>query len=88
VISALLLIYLIMLIARAIMDVVLTLNRSFRPTGALVLVFESVYTVTEPPLRLLRRFIPPLRVGSVPIDLGFMLLFIVILVLRGVASGL
>jgi YggT family protein len=72
----------LLLIARWIIDLVLILSRSFRPTGPLVLLFEIVYTATDPPLRFIRRFIPPLRVGSVALDLGFLLLFIVIIVLQ------
>jgi YggT family protein len=81
-------VYLLLLIARWIIDLVLVLGRSFRPTGPLVLVFETVYTATDPPLRLIRRFIPPLRVGSVALDLGFLLLFLVIIVLRSYAQRL
>jgi YggT family protein len=77
-----------LLIARAVIDLVLSLSRTFRPTGGLVLAFEVVYTATDPPLRFIRRFIPPLRVGSVAFDLGFLLLFIVILVLQGYAKRL
>jgi YggT family protein len=81
-------VYLLLLIARWIIDLVLVLARSFRPTGPLVLVFEAVYTATDPPLRFIRRFIPPLRVGSVALDLGFLLLFLVIIVLRSYAQRL
>ncbi|WP_322762242.1 YggT family protein [Frankia sp. Cr2] len=87
-ISALLLVYLLLLIARAVIDLVLSLSHTFRPAGVLVLVFESVYTVTDPPLRFVRRFIPLLRVGSVAFDLGFLLILIVIMVLRRLADGL
>ncbi|WP_131747395.1 YggT family protein [Frankia sp. Cppng1_Ct_nod] len=87
-ISALLLVYFLLLIARWAMDLVLALSHTFRPTGVLVLLFESVYTVTDPPLRFVRRFIPPLRVGSVAFDLGFLLILILIWVLRGLADGL
>lgn len=87
-ISALLLVYLLLLIARAVIDLVLSLNHTFRPAGVLVLVFETVYTVTDPPLRFVRRFIPLLRVGSVAFDLGFLLILIVIMVLRRLADGL
>jgi YggT family protein len=66
---------------------VLSVSRSFRPTGALVVVFEVVYTLTDPPLRLLRRVIPPLRVGNVAFDLGFLLLFIAIVVVRGILAN-
>ncbi|ABW14449.1 YggT family protein [Frankia sp. Mgl5] len=80
--------YLLLLIARWVIDLVLALSGSFRPTGPLVLLFEIVYTATDPPLRLIRRFIPPLRVGSVALDLGFLLLFIVIVVLQSYAQRL
>jgi YggT family protein len=66
---------------------VLSVSRSFRPTGALVVLFEVVYTLTDPPLRLLRRVIPPLRVGNVAFDLGFLLLFIAIVVVRGILAN-
>jgi YggT family protein len=51
-------------------------SRGFRPTGAVLVVFEVVFTVTDPPMRFLRRFIPPLRLGGIAIDLSFLLLFI------------
>jgi YggT family protein len=71
-----------------VIDLLLSLSHAFRPTGALVLVFETVYTLTDPPLKFVRRFIPPLRVGSVAFDLGFLLILIVIMVLRRLADGL
>jgi YggT family protein len=52
-------------------------SRGFRPTGPLLVVFEVVFTITDPPMRFLRRFIPPLRLGGIAIDLSFLLLFIV-----------
>jgi YggT family protein len=51
-------------------------SRNFRPSGALLVVFEIVFTITDPPMRFLRRFIPPLRLGGIAIDLSFLLLFI------------
>jgi YggT family protein len=83
-----LLVYLLLLIARAVIDLLQSVSRNFRPTGPWVVLCEVVYTATDPPLRLLRRFIPPLRVGSVSFDLGFLLLFIVIVVLRSYATRL
>ncbi len=52
------------------------------------MIVEFVYTVTDPPLRFLRRILPPLRVGGASIDLGFVVLLLVIFVLRGYAQGL
>lgn len=67
-----------MLIGRFIIDWIMVLSRTFRPTGPLIIVFEAIYTVTDPPLRLLRRVIPPLRIGGFALDLAFILLFIVV----------
>lgn len=67
-----------LLVARVILDIVMSLNRGFHPTGPVLVLVEIAYTVTDPPLRLLRRFIPPLRIGSIALDLGFLLLFVVV----------
>jgi YggT family protein len=63
-------------------------SRSFRPTGALLVLFEIVFTITDPPMRFLRRFIPPLRLGGIAIDLSFLLLFILTQVAINYASRL
>ena len=76
VLVTLLWIFLILLFARFIIDLVMAFSRGFRPTGALLVVFEIVFTITDPPMRFLRRFIPPLRLGGIAIDLSFLLLFI------------
>ena len=59
--------------------------REWRPKGIVLVLAEAIYTVTDPPLKFLRRFIPPLRLGMVAMDLSFMVLFIVILILLEVA---
>jgi YggT family protein len=63
-------------------------SRGFRPTGALLVIFEIVFTITDPPMRFLRRFIPPLRLGGIAIDLSFLLLFILTQVAINYASRL
>jgi YggT family protein len=60
--------------------------RSWRPTGIVAAVLEIAFTVTDPPLRALRRVLPPLRLGSVAIDLAFIVVFIVAYVLISVVS--
>jgi YggT family protein len=67
-----------MLIGRFVISWIMVLSRNFRPTGPLIVVFEIIYTVTDPPLRLLGRIIPPLRIGGFALDLGFILLFILV----------
>ncbi|MER7754013.1 YggT family protein [Kitasatospora sp. NPDC097643] len=74
-------VFLVFLLARLVMDWVFQFARSWRPGKAMVLVLEATYTVTDPPLKLLRRFIPPLRFGGVALDLSFFVLMIIVYVL-------
>lgn len=68
--------YLLVLLARFVFDLVQMLSQGWTPKGPLLLVAEAVYTLTDPPLKLLRRIIPPLRVGGVALDLSFLVLLI------------
>ena len=78
-------IYLVLLIGRMIFGWVQVFAREWRPKGIVLVLAEAIYTVTDPPLKFLRRFIPPLRLGMVALDLSFMVLFIVVLILLEVA---
>ena len=80
--------YWLVLIGRLILDFVQIFARSWQPRGPLLLVAEAIYTVTDPPLRLLRRFIPPLRLGGVQFDLAFLILIIAVQILINVALAL
>jgi len=73
-------IYLLILIGRMIFSWIQMFARSWSPRGIVLLIAESIYTVTDPPLKFLRRYIPTLRIGTVAMDLSFMVLFIVILI--------
>ena len=66
--------FLIVLLVRMVFDWVQTLAREWRPRGVVLIVAEAVYTITDPPLRALRRLIPPLTLGSIRLDLAFMVL--------------
>ena len=74
-------IYLVLLIGRLIISWIQQFSRSWRPSGIVLVIAEAIYTATDPPLRFLRRYIPTVRLGSVALDLSFMLLFLVIIVL-------
>lgn len=79
--------YLVLLIGRMIFETVQAFARSWRPTGAVLVLAEVTYTATDPPLKFLRRFIPPLRLGTVAFDLSFTVLFIVVLILINVVGS-
>lgn len=80
--------YVIVLVGRVVFDWIRILAREWRPRGPVLLVAEPVYTLTEPPLRALRRVIPPLRLGAVSIDLSFMVLFFGVIILQVVLTSI
>jgi len=80
--------YLVLLIGRLIIDILQSYSRSWSPSGLLAGVAEVIFTVTDPPLRFLRRYLRPVRLGSVALDLSYTLLFLVIIVLLSVVSNL
>jgi YggT family protein len=82
-----LLVFFILLIARLVFDYVMMFARSWRPSGVAAVGLEVVYSVTDPPLKALRRVIPPLRLGNFSIDLGFMVLLFVVYVLMNVVNA-
>jgi len=78
IIQLILWLFLVLLIARLVFDYIQMFARSWRPSGPLLVVAELIYTVTDPPLRALRRVIPPLRIGQVSLDLSFLVLFVLV----------
>jgi len=76
------------MIARLIFDYIRIFARSWQPKGVVLLLAELVYTLTDPPLRFLRRFIPPLRLGGVSLDLSFLVLIIALQILLSFARRL
>ncbi len=75
--SLLLYVFLILLVARLVLDYVRVFARQWQPRGPLLVVAEVVFTATDPPLRMIRRFLPPLTVGGLRIDLAFIVLFLI-----------
>jgi len=80
--------YLLLLIGRLIIDMLQNYSRSWSPSGLLARVAEVIFTATDPPLRFLRRYLRPVRLGSVALDLSYTLLFLVIIVLLSVVTSL
>ena len=72
--------FLLALIIRLVFDWIQVFSRDWKPKGIVLVLAEAVYSVTDPPLRALRRVIPPLRLGSVQLDLAFTLLFLVTII--------
>ncbi|MEJ6555733.1 YggT family protein [Microbacterium esteraromaticum] len=73
--------YVLVLIVRLVLEYIPMFNRSWRPTGAGLVAAEIVYTITDPPIRFFRRLVPPLRIGSIALDFGFMLTMLSVFIL-------
>ena len=62
--------------------------RSWRPSGVILVLAEVIYTITDPPLKALRRVIPPLRIGGIALDLSFLVVIILVQILAYIALDL
>ncbi|GAB2668056.1 YggT family protein [Saccharopolyspora gloriosae] len=71
----------LLLTARIVIELVRVFARDWRPAGGVAIALESIYTVTDPPIRLLRRVIPTVRIGGVGLDLSIMVLLLVVFIL-------
>ena len=82
------LLYLLLLISRLVLEWIQSYAREYRPSGLVLVLFEVVYTLTDPPVLALRRLIPPLRIGAVALDLSLMILLVLGWILLRVLAGL
>ncbi|GAA4040689.1 MULTISPECIES: YggT family protein [Arthrobacter] len=78
-----LLLFLVTLIVRLVFDLVQMFARQWRPRGAALVTAHVVYSVTDPPLKRIRRLIPPLQLGGVSLDLAFLIVFIIVSIAMG-----
>ena len=81
VIGYVLYLYILVILARFVVEATRQFARSWRPAGVAAVGLEMVYVATDPPVKLLRRLIPPLQLGSIRLDLSIMILLLVILAL-------
>jgi YggT family protein len=84
----LLLIYFFAMWARFALDLVRTFNPRWRPAGGLLVASEVVLTITDPPIRAIRRALPPLRLGPVALDFGWTIVMLVVIILMSVTGYL
>ncbi len=81
-------IYILFLLARISLDWTRQFARAWRPAGVAAVGAELVYAATDPPIRLLRRLVPPLQLGTVSLDLSVIILLIALIAVRQVALTL
>ena len=76
------------LICRLVLDWIQALSREWRPRGPVLVVAEGIYSVTDPPLKFLRRLIPPLSLGTIRLDLAFLVLMLAVSLTLSVLQSL
>jgi YggT family protein len=81
ILNSLLQLFLFALLGRLILDYVRMFSQSWKPRGVILFIAEFVYGVTDPVMKVARRFIPPLRLGSVAVDLSFIIVFFAVQIL-------
>ncbi|HWS59210.1 MAG TPA: YggT family protein [Actinotalea sp.] len=82
------LVYFLLLIVRLVLDWVQVFARDWRPRGAWLVVAEVTYTATDPPLKAVRRVVPPLSLGQVRLDLAFLIVMLGCSLLLSVLAAL
>lgn len=78
--------YTFVLFSRIIFDLVQVFSRSWEPKGMILVLANFVYRATDPPLRFLGRYIPPIRIGAIAFDVGFLVLFFGIKLLQRIIT--
>jgi YggT family protein len=79
-------VFLFALLGRLIFDYVQMFSRTWRPRGPVLYLVEAIYTITDKPMAFVGRFVPPLRIGSVGLDMSFIVLFLGTQILIGFVS--
>ncbi len=80
--------YLLVMIGRLVFDYVQMFARSWRPSGFILVLVEFIYSLTDPPLKFFRRFVPPVRIGSISLDLSFLIVIILIQIAMSIVASL
>ena len=80
--------FLFALLGRLIFDYVQMFSRSWRPKGIILYFVEAIYTITDPPMKFVGRYVPPLRLGAISLDMSFIVLFFGTQLLMGIVRGI
>ncbi|MEX5274519.1 YggT family protein [Kocuria sp. WRN011] len=76
------------LLGRLVLDWVQMFARNWRPQGIVLIAASLIYSITDPPMNLLRRVVPPLRFGGVALDLGFLILVFAVSIIQSILWGM
>jgi YggT family protein len=86
ILAAIVQLFLLALFGRLILDYIRMFSRNWRPRGIVLAIVELLFAVTDPPLKFVRKFVPPLRLGAVNLDLSFIVVFFAVQLLSRVIA--
>jgi len=78
-------IFILVMWARFVLDLIATYSRTWRPKGPVLVIAEVIFTITDPPIKAVRRVVKPIRLGSVMIDLSWSIVMLAAIILSYVA---
>jgi len=81
-------IFFLAMVGRLIIDLLLSVNRGWRPSGLVLILVESVMTVTDPVIKAVRKVIKPVRLGAIQLDLGWTVIVFAIFFLQRIVLSL
>jgi YggT family protein len=84
---AVLTIFILVMWVRLILDFVVNFNRGWRPSGIGLVLAEVVFSITDPPIKLVRRIVPPVRFGGVALDFAWTIVMLVAILLSYIVSA-
>jgi YggT family protein len=82
-----LLIFWLFMLARLVLDLIMLFARRWRPQGPGLVVASAIFAVTDPPLKFVRRFVKPVRLGNVALDLSWTIVAFAVLILMWIVGG-
>lgn len=80
-------IFVMILIARIVIEMIQSFSRNFQPPRWFYGVAEPLFVITDPPVKALRRVIPPLKLGGIALDVSVIVLFIIVSILQAVVRA-
>lgn len=78
VVSIVLYLFLVLLLARLVLEWIQVFARQWQPRGPVLVIAEGTYTATDPPLKAVRKVLKPVRIGSMQLDLAFLVLLLAV----------
>lgn len=80
-------IFVLLLIARLVIEMIESFSRNFQPPRWFIFIAEPIFQITDPPVKALRKLIPPVRMGGVALDISVIVLFFIVMILQIVVQA-